>query len=71
MSDVVKLLDPKEHFIVLNTYSLGFSAVVAGNLLRQTLGAKAEIETGELLLTPRSGVPLPLGVFARAQKSDS
>lgn len=69
MSDVVKLLDPKEHFIVLNTYSLGFSAVVAGNLLRQTLGASAEIETGELLLTPRSGVPLPLGVFARAQKS--
>jgi 23S rRNA (cytosine1962-C5)-methyltransferase len=71
MSDVVKLLDPKEHFIVLNTYSLGFSAVVAGNLLRQTLGARAEIETGELLLTPRIGVPLPLGVFARAQKSDS
>lgn len=71
MSDVVKLLDPKEHFIVLNTYSLGFSAVVAGNLLRQTLGAKADVEIGELVLTPRTGVPLPLGVFARAQKSDS
>ena len=68
MSDVVKLLDPKEHFIVLNTYSLGFSAVVAGNLLRQTLGAQAQIETGELMLIPRVGVPLPLGVFARSEK---
>ncbi len=69
MTDVVKLLDPKEHFIVLNTYSLGFSSIVAGNLLRQSLGSQSEIEIGELMLTPRSGVPLPLGVFARAQKS--
>lgn len=68
MAEVVQLLDPQEHFIVLNTYSLGFSALVAGNLLRQSLGPKADIEIGELVLTPNVGAPLPLGVFGRAFK---
>ncbi|HQS52262.1 MAG TPA: class I SAM-dependent methyltransferase, partial [Daejeonella sp.] len=28
MDDVVKLLDEEEHFLILNTYSLGFSSVI-------------------------------------------
>src|SRR5690606_31475000 len=31
MHDVVKLLDKKEHFLILNTYSLGFSSVIVEN----------------------------------------
>ena len=34
MKDVVQLLDPKEHFLILNTYSLGFSSVIVENLIR-------------------------------------
>lgn len=66
VADVAKLLDPAEHFIILNTYSLGFSAVVAANLLSMHLPAGTRVEAGELVLTSTSGMPLPLGVFARA-----
>ncbi len=69
VADVAQLLDPTEHFIVMNTYSLGFSAVVAGNLLRRHLPEGSVVETGELMLMAKTGVPLPLGVFARAAKT--
>jgi 23S rRNA (cytosine1962-C5)-methyltransferase len=34
MSDVMQLLDPEEHFLILNTYSLGFSSVIIENLIK-------------------------------------
>jgi len=34
MHDVVELLDPDEHFLILNTYSLGFSSVIIENLIK-------------------------------------
>jgi 23S rRNA (cytosine1962-C5)-methyltransferase len=68
VADVAKLLDPAEHFIILNTYSLGFSAVVAANLLSKHLPAGACVEAGELMLSSTHGCPLPLGVFARASR---
>ncbi len=64
MKLVLELLDEKEHFLILNTYSLGFSSLIIENLLA---GIK-ELETGELFLNATSGYKLPLGVFGRYRK---
>ena len=68
MQDVTKLLDEEEHFLILNSYSLGFSAVIVENLLRGSLPETAEIEIGELYLQARAGNKLPLGVFGKTRK---
>jgi 23S rRNA (cytosine1962-C5)-methyltransferase len=59
---VVQLLDPKEHFLILNAYSLGFSALILENLFREQ---KQSLETGELFLKAKHGGVLPLGVFGK------
>jgi 23S rRNA (cytosine1962-C5)-methyltransferase len=63
MRGVLNILDPKEHFLILNAYSLGLSALVLENLLSKKAGNKLHI--GELYLQATSGVKLPLGVFGR------
>ncbi|MBX7181508.1 MAG: class I SAM-dependent methyltransferase [Bacteroidia bacterium] len=65
VGDVCKLLDPSEHFLVLNTYSLGFSSVILENLFQNRMPAKANPEFGELFLQSKSGLKLPLGVWGR------
>ncbi len=61
MKHVMMLLDEREHFLILNTYSLGFSSLIIENLLSGT----PELNTGELYLQAKSGCKLPLGVFGR------
>lgn len=63
---VLELLDPKEHFLILNTYSLGFSSLIVQNLLEGHAGKNLSI--GELYLKATSGNVLPLGVFGRFAK---
>lgn len=65
MLDVVQLLDPQEHFLILNTYSLGFSSVIVENLIKTSFPKVKNLETGELYLQATSGVKLPLGVFGK------
>lgn len=65
MTDVVKLLDPKEHFLILNTYSLGFSSIIVENLIRSSFPQAKNLETGELYLQATTGTKLPLGVFGK------
>jgi len=65
MREVVKLLDPREHFLILNTYSLGFSSVIVENLLKQAMPGTENPEIGELYLQATTGAKLPLGVFGR------
>jgi 23S rRNA (cytosine1962-C5)-methyltransferase len=65
LRDVVQLLDPDEHFLILNTYSLGFSSVIVENLIRSAFPAVQNLECGELYLQATSGVKLPLGVFGK------
>lgn len=65
MHDVVQLLDEEEHFLILNTYSLGFSSVIVENLIRTSFPQVENLETGELYLQARSGIKLPLGVFGK------
>jgi 23S rRNA (cytosine1962-C5)-methyltransferase len=63
---VAELLDEKESFLVLNTYSLGFSALIIQNLLMEAFGKRGvNAEFGEIYLQATSGVKLPLGVFGR------
>ncbi|MEY3292048.1 MAG: hypothetical protein RLZZ266_1073 [Bacteroidota bacterium] len=65
MEDVVKLLDEDEHFLILNTYSLGFSSVIVENLIRSSFPEVQNLESGELYLQASSGCKLPLGVFGK------
>lgn len=65
MQDVVKLLDDEEHFLILNTYSLGFSSVIVENLIRSSYRKAENLETGELYLQATAGNKLPLGVFGK------
>ena len=65
MEDVVKLLDDEEHFLILNTYSLGFSSIIVENLIRSSFPKVQNLESGELYLQASSGYKLPLGVFGK------
>ncbi len=66
MQHVSQLLDNDEHFLILNAYSLGFSAMVIENMLKEKSGK--DLNTGELYLQGTSGNKLPLGVFGRFTK---
>lgn len=62
---VSTLLDPEDCFLLMNTYSLGFSSLIIENLLNETF-LKGKFETGEIFLDATSGSKLPLGVFGRS-----
>lgn len=65
MQNVLALLDEEERFLILNTYSLGFSSLIVENLL----SGQENLETGELYLNSQTGLRLPLGVFGRFRTS--
>jgi len=66
MKHVSELLEPENSFLVLNTYSLGFSSLIIKNLLEEHFGKRAETaDCGEIYLKATSGVLLPLGVVGR------
>ncbi len=64
MKNVSQLLDEKEHFLILNVYSLGFSSLILENLVGQNFNAE-NMEAGELFLEDTFHKKLPLGSFAR------
>lgn len=68
MRDVTQLLDPEEHFLILNTYSLGFSSVIVENLIKSSFPQVQNLEIGELYLQATAGSKLPLGVFGKFHK---
>jgi 23S rRNA (cytosine1962-C5)-methyltransferase len=68
MHDVMQLLDPEEHFLILNAYSMGFSSVIIENLLKSSMPTIQNLHCGELYLQASSGCKLPLGVFGRCSK---
>lgn len=70
MAEVVKLLDPVKHLLILNAYSLGFSSIIIENFLRsKATEDKSDLQTGELFLQAKSGIKLPLGVWGRLTKA--
>ena len=66
LHNVLDLLEEEERFLILNTYSLGFSSLIVENLL----GKQKNLQSGELYLQSRTGFKLPLGVFGRFFSSD-
>lgn len=64
---VSEILEPEDHFLVFNAYSLGFSPIILGNLIHTHFGKEVaeKTELGELYLREHSGRRLPAGVFAR------
>ena len=69
ISEVVTLLDEQEHFLILNTYSLGFSSIIVENLIKKAKPNVTNLHIGELFLQAKSGCKLPLGVFGRFIKT--
>jgi 23S rRNA (cytosine1962-C5)-methyltransferase len=60
-----ELLEDKDSFLVLNLYSVGFSALVADNLINSYFRNIKEKEFGELYIEDKFEKKLPLGVFVR------
>ncbi|MDR1527473.1 MAG: class I SAM-dependent methyltransferase [Dysgonamonadaceae bacterium] len=60
-----RLSDETGSFCVLNLYSMGFSALVAENLIQNYFPKAMPVESGELYLPDKAGRKLPLSVFSR------
>ena len=67
VASVSSILDPKQNFLVMNTYSLGYSSLILQNLLFSHFLPKQlkQLECGELYLEEKSGRKLPMGIFGR------
>ncbi|MDR1763567.1 MAG: class I SAM-dependent methyltransferase [Dysgonamonadaceae bacterium] len=65
MDACAQIADEQRFFCVLNLYSMGFSSLIAENLLRDYFPKLKNIDYGELFLADRSGKRLPLSVFGR------
>lgn len=68
LENCAQLLSGKSgSFLILNLYSVGFSAILADTLLRTIFGNNCTIDCGELLAADSFGKQLPLGIYARLQ----
>lgn len=67
LKNVYKLCDPSGYFLLLNTYSLGFSSIIVENLSNSIFIKKGKTQTGELYINDSFGKKLPLGVFVQMQ----
>ena len=65
IQDVVQLLDPKEHFLVLNTYSDGITPANLDRLITSSFPPVKNLETGEIFLESKTSHKLILGSVAR------
>lgn len=61
------LLHPEGHFMILNLYSLGFSALVSQSLAASLFQDHTSYEAGELYLPDDHGRALPLGTYLRVE----
>jgi 23S rRNA (cytosine1962-C5)-methyltransferase len=62
-----KIIDETNAFCVLNLYSMGFSSLIAGNLIKDYFPHNTSIEFGELFLQDQAKRNLPLSVFCRSR----
>ncbi len=68
MSICQELLESENSFLILNLYSMGFSPVIAENLIKNYFPSVKSYEYGELLVPEKSGKRLPLSIFIRFKK---
>jgi 23S rRNA (cytosine1962-C5)-methyltransferase len=60
-----ELLLPEKSFFLFSLYSMGFSALIAENLVKSHFPGVDAPESGELFFADRAGRNLPLGTFLR------
>jgi len=60
-----QLLDPDNRFLILNIYSLGFSAMIVDNLMNNCIDNITNRQVGELYLEDSFNKKLPLGIYYR------
>ncbi|MCK9617032.1 MAG: class I SAM-dependent methyltransferase [Lentimicrobiaceae bacterium] len=63
-----QLLETAHAFILLNLYSMGFSSLIAANLVNAYLPGLKYPEYGELFIPDNTEKKLPLGVFCRGKR---
>ncbi|MEN9919122.1 MAG: hypothetical protein RL662_1558, partial [Bacteroidota bacterium] len=68
MSICKELLEKENSFLILNLYSMGFSSVIAENLIKDYFPEASNYEFGELLIPEKSGKRLPLSIYVRFKK---
>jgi 23S rRNA (cytosine1962-C5)-methyltransferase len=67
--NVIKLLNPDRHLMIMNVYSLGFSSLILYNLLLPySEKLQSTLEIGEIAIRSRTGKLLPLGNVAWLSK---
>jgi 23S rRNA (cytosine1962-C5)-methyltransferase len=62
-----QILSTAKGFLLVNLYSMGFSALVLENLINSYFPEKVKKESGEIYLADKFGKRLPLGTFLRFQ----
>lgn len=65
MSLCSQLLEESNSFLILNLYSMGFSAVIADNLIKDYFPDVKDRMYGELIVPEKSGKNLPLSIYIR------
>lgn len=65
MSLCSQLLEESNSFLILNLYSMGFSAVIADNLIKDYFSDVKDRTYGELVVPEKSGKNLPLSIYIR------
>ncbi len=60
-----ELLEPEEHFYILNLYAIGFSAVIVETLIHRIYGNVKNLEIGELVVEDSFNKKLPLSIYGR------
>ncbi|TAH26845.1 MAG: oxidoreductase [Cytophagales bacterium] len=60
-----EILDPKEHFFILNLYSTGFSPLVIETLINNIFESPKNLSIGSLYLEDSFSKKLPMGNFGR------
>lgn len=65
MSLCAQLLEESNSFLILNLYSMGFSAVIADNLIKDYFSDVKDCTYGELVVPEKSGKNLPLSIYIR------
>jgi 23S rRNA (cytosine1962-C5)-methyltransferase len=60
----LSVLEPENHFLILNTYSRNTSLHLINNLLVSN-NIVSKISSGEMFIQSKSGIKLPVGIYAR------
>lgn len=68
MASAAQILDPAKAFGILNLYSMGFSSLIADNLIKDYFSNIKQIEYGELYVQDQGNRRLPLSTFCRFER---